>query len=45
MLLAMKIIASLVLLAVAWGYQWQANDREEFPDDELPAWFVKWFRR
>lgn len=33
------------LLFLAMGYTWQALDEEEFPDAELPRWFVSTFRR
>ena len=31
-------------LFIAMGYTWQALDEEEFPDSELPGWFVRIFR-
>jgi len=39
-----SILFSL-LLFLAMGYTWQALDEEEFPDVELPHWFVSTFRR
>lgn len=33
-----------LLLFFAMGYTWQALDEEEFPDSELPRWFVSAFR-
>lgn len=35
---------SLFVVFMATGYLWQALDEEEFPDDELPNWFVKHVR-
>lgn len=35
---------SLFVLVVVAGYIWQALDEEEFPDHELPTWFVKHVR-
>ena len=29
---------------IAGGITWQALDEEEFPDSELPRWFVRFFR-
>jgi hypothetical protein len=41
--IAAAILFSL-LLFLAMGYTWQALDEEEFPDSELPHWFVSTFR-
>jgi hypothetical protein len=41
---AASMIFSL-LLFLAMGYTWQALDEEEFPDADLPQWFVSVFRR
>lgn len=41
---AASLLFSL-LLFLAMGYTWQALDEEEFPDAELPEWFVSVFRR
>jgi len=45
----MLLKASLLLLGViivfgVGGIVWQALDTEEFPDSDLPRWFVRLFR-
>ena len=49
MLLSAKLyIGALILfplvIFLAMGYSWQALDEEEFPDRDLPHWFVWLFR-
>lgn len=41
---AASLLFSLFLF-FAMGYTWQALDEEEFPDSDLPGWFVSAFRR
>jgi hypothetical protein len=38
------VFAFPLTLFLAMGYIWQALDEEEFPDHELPQWFVRLFR-
>jgi hypothetical protein len=41
--IAVAVLLPLTLF-FAMGYTWQALDEEEFPDSELPRWFVSAFR-
>lgn len=41
----MIVIVLIVTLFFCGGFTWQALDVETFPDDELPRWFVRLFRR
>jgi|SRR5579859_1835937 len=34
----------ILFLFIVNGFTWQALDEEEFPDSELPGWFVRTFR-
>ena len=45
MVIALLAFASLVVLFFAWGFLWQAVDVDEFPDDQLPQWFVSTVRK
>jgi hypothetical protein len=36
--------AFVLFLFLANGFVWQAWDEDEFPDSELPEWFVRLFR-
>ena len=38
------LLAVVLGLFIAGGMVWQALDTEEFPDSELPKWFVTLFR-
>lgn len=45
MIFQITIIAAIALcIFVAGGMVWQALDRQEYPDSELPRWFVWIFR-
>lgn len=44
----MRVIVTVAILFlflfIIGGMTWQALDEEEFPDSELPRWFVRLFR-
>jgi len=40
----MSALFLILFLFFVNGFIWQALDEEEFPDSELPEWFVRMFR-
>lgn len=41
----LSTLVAVIFLFWVGGMVWQALDTEEFPDSELPGWFVRLFRQ
>jgi hypothetical protein len=42
--MTLRLVFILIFGFLLHGYIWQALDREEFPHESLPHWFVWLFR-